>query len=214
MVENIAKNNNNMLASVLENLDIQIKNIEKEILLKEKWQDIEKKRSDINAEEGTLEAAIGGVEIIKMSVLVGAEIERKELENLLRQRSQFTGGNDFEDEDVNDHDIIDGNENINLSSNNVKKNKKGKKTVGFGKGAELYGLGEKFDVDIDAETQNNRFAENVNEEELPEIIRLKSKNGKSKQWRTADKLDTDGKKLEETAKKVNRSKLVYSGISA
>lgn len=213
MVENIAKNNNNMLASVLENLDIQIKNIEKEILLKEKWQDIEKKRSDINAEEGTLEAAIGGVEIIKMSVLVGAEIERKELETLLRQRSQFTGGNHF-DEDNGD-DIIDGIENINLNSNNVKKNKKVKKTVqAFGKGAESYGLGDKFDVDIDAVMENNRFAENVDEDELPDVIRLKSKNGKSKQWRTADKLDTDGKKLEETAKKVNRSKLVYSGISA
>lgn len=43
---------------------------------------------------GTYEAAAGGVELKKVTVLVGAERERQQLEALLIQRAKFTGDAD------------------------------------------------------------------------------------------------------------------------
>jgi hypothetical protein len=80
-----------MLAGVLADIDSQIKDLETQILDKERWEQREEKRADELAEEGTFEAAMGGVEVKKVSVLTGAETERQLLEQLLIKRAKFAG---------------------------------------------------------------------------------------------------------------------------
>ena len=58
-----------------------------EIKAKERWEHRDVEREDINAEEGTFEAAAGGREIKKVSVLVGAEQERLKLTELLKKKA-------------------------------------------------------------------------------------------------------------------------------
>ena len=88
LIEMEARNNANLLAAVLAELDGRIETLESTIKRKEKWELREEKRTDELAEEGTFEAALGGVEIKKVYALVGAETERLELEKLLRQRAK------------------------------------------------------------------------------------------------------------------------------
>ena len=77
-IENEAKDGANMLAGVLAKLDEEIRETEEQIKAKERWEQRDIQRIDANAEEGTFEAmGAGGVEIKKVSVLVGAEEERK-----------------------------------------------------------------------------------------------------------------------------------------
>eukprot|EP01035_Chromulina_nebulosa_P055617 gene55617-76222_t len=56
-----ARNNATMLESVLAGIDAQIADLERLILEKERWEIREEKREDTLAEEGTYEAAAGGV---------------------------------------------------------------------------------------------------------------------------------------------------------
>lgn len=122
LIEKEALNNATMLAGVLSGIDKQIKQLEEKILQKERWEMREEKRADELAEEGTFEAAAGRVEVKKISILVGAEEERKKLEELLIRREKFTSGS------KNSNDPI---------------RKKVSNVIGFGKEyAELYGLGE------------------------------------------------------------------------
>ena len=189
LIETNTRNSNSVLASVLADLDFKIQSLEKEIKRKERWEVVEKVRTDQLAEENTVEAAIGGKEIQKISVLVGAELERKQLEELLIKRSKFTGEKVVNDESV---------------SSDSKVNKS--KVISFGKGfAQAYGFGEEYREEDDKE--NNRFVDKVVDSELPKVIKERG----AKQWNVAP---VDAKKLEEKARKANRSKLVYSGISA
>ena len=176
------RSDNNILLRILAEIDQKIRDLEAAIKQKERWALVERTRQDLLAEKDTLEAAICGKEIIKVTVLQGAEAERKQLEELLIRRSKFTGESVFEEK---------------------------KRVVGFGKdSAVLYGLGDKYSADDDLQQENKRFNANVNVEELPSVIR---NNKGAKQWRVEEQ---DALKLEKMAKKANRSKLVYSGISA
>ena len=181
LIENEAKNHATMLAGVLADLQSKIKIVEETIKLKEKWVVKDVIREDTLAEENTIEAAVGAKEILKVSELVGAEAERKELETLLKRLADFTGTKPLETE--------------------------GKKAVGFGrKYAEMYGLGTEFNPDDDSE--NKRFESNIDTEELSAVVRAKG----AKVWK-GDQV-TDPKELEKLAKKTNRNRSVYSGISA
>lgn len=171
-----------MLAGVLADLQSQIKAVEEAIKQKEKWVVKDIVREDTLAEENTLEAAVGAKEIMKTSELVGAENERKELEQLLKRLADFTGTKPLETEGA-------------------------KKTIGFGKKfAQLYGLGAEFDPEQDSE--NKRFESNIDTEELSAVVKAKG----AKVWK-GDQV-TDPKELEKLAKKTNRNRSVYSGISA
>lgn len=107
------------MESVLAGIDAQIADLERLILEKERWEIREEKREDTLAEEGrlgrhspqlscpvvvtvtavvvsvcacgagTYEAAAGGVELKKVTMLVGAERERQQLESLLIQRARY-----------------------------------------------------------------------------------------------------------------------------
>lgn len=187
LIENEAKNNANMLAGVLAKLEEEIKETEAVIKVKERWEHRDIERVDENAEEGTFEAmGAGGVEIKKVSVLVGAEEERRRLQELLMRKASFVGSDEYEKE-------------------------KQSATVGFGKGAAtLYGVGAAFDIERDAGESNERFAERLEDSKLSAVVQARGARG----WTTAEDLDHDPAELERKARKVRRNKLVYSGISA
>lgn len=221
LIENSARNNATMLASVLANLDQQIAALEAEITKKEKWELRNEHRDDVLAEEGTFEKMSGAVEIKKVYVLVGAEIERQQLERLLLQRAKFVGSSaDDDDHDDDHHDsqgtmldnsLVDG---VNQKQQQQQKGKgKSKVVVGFGKEyATLYGLGEKFDESNELLQGNSRFEGQVDAEETPAAVKALIGN---RGWESALCTSAeDLKKLELKAKKIKRSKLAYSGISA
>ena len=93
--------------------------------------------------------------------------------------------------------------------------KQQKRVVGFGSQyAELYGLGSKYDFEQDLVAQNERFEDKVDEELMPALIRSKKVRG-AKPWLSASQLSAvDQTKLAERAKKVNRTRLNYAGMSA
>lgn len=207
LVENESRNNSNMLASVLAELDGQITRLEATIKLKERWEVIEEVRTDSLAEANTLEAAIGGREVKKVSQLVGAETERKLLETLLIRRASFTGSSSLEDLAISG----DGDKAAASSLSTCSfANEKRKKVVGFGSKSFFYGLGEAFDASQDAATENERFSSSVDVNALSSVVRKKGSKG----WTKTEELQESAEKLEARAKKINRSKLVYSGISA
>lgn len=76
MIETEVRTNVSMLESVLLKLNNQIKSLEALIEQKEVWEMVEERRVDELAEEGTMEASIGGVERKLVTVLRGAEQER------------------------------------------------------------------------------------------------------------------------------------------
>ena len=159
LIEKEARNNATMLAGVLANIDSQIRSLEADILRKERWEMREEVRDDGLAEEGTVEAAAGGKEMKKVSMVVGAEEERQQLQNLLIRRAKFTGSTLFDDEEEEEGE--DGNKENASSANSGARSVNGastqkpwkahtkkvkKRVIGFGKEyAELYGLGGKFD---------------------------------------------------------------------
>eukprot|EP00596_Hydrurales_sp_CCMP1899_P005227 CAMPEP_0119050078 /NCGR_PEP_ID=MMETSP1177-20130426/68072_1 /TAXON_ID=2985 /ORGANISM="Ochromonas sp, Strain CCMP1899" /LENGTH=726 /DNA_ID=CAMNT_0007028065 /DNA_START=291 /DNA_END=2471 /DNA_ORIENTATION=- len=228
MIEMEARNNANMLAGVLANIDIQIKQLEVTIKEKERWESKDVERVDTYFEENTVESAAGGREVKKVFMLVGAERERNDLEKLLHRRAEFTG------------QPLDGSESprgpssrtpastssynhtLDTSDTGNSKNsgpttlaearadgRKVKKVVGFGKDAETYGLGQKYDESAESNADNSRFDAATEEGELPDVIRARG----AKQWLTEKETEMDQKALEEKAKKAKRNKLMYSGIS-
>lgn len=216
LIENSARNNATMLASVLANLDQQIAALEAEITKKEKWELRNEHRDDVLAEEGTFEKMSGAVEIKKVYVLVGAEIERQQLERLLLQRAKFVGSSVDDDDDDHDSErtmldnsVVDGEK----QKQQQKGKGKSKVVVGFGKEyATLYGLGEKFDESNELLQGNSRFEGQVDAEETPAAVKALIGN---RGWESALCTSAeDLKKLELKAKKIKRSKLAYSGISA
>lgn len=191
-IEKDIHNRRSVMEQVLRGLDAEIAEMERRIALKEKWVVQESIRVDGLAEEGSLEAALGNKEVVKVSILTGAEDERRLLEELLRKRYEFTG--------VPLDTLLNKNK---LTSGNV---------IGFGKAyAEIYNIGQKYDSEQDLVENNERFANQVETSRMPKL--LQSKKGVTG-WKSGNLLEGDGKKLEEEADKAKRSKLVYAGLSA
>lgn len=233
-IETSARNNATILAGILADLDARITALEQEILQKERWEVREVRREDQLAEDGTLEKALGGQEVIKQTVVTGAEIERQQLAQLLLQRQQFTGltANDglFDGEDDVDatttRQVLDamggGAESaaataVEGMNNNKTRSKGPKKVLGFGRAfAEMYGFGDKFDEDADTVQENQRFASQANKDALPTVLR-RAKRGLA--WATGDMVQVEDQSSESFKKDVRkankiRAKLAYSGISA
>jgi len=90
-VETNAKDGTNMLTEMIKKIDLKIVSCEKNIKQKERWEVQEISRKDERVEEGTMESeGFGGVEIKKVTVLVGAEEDRKLLNELLTQRAEVS----------------------------------------------------------------------------------------------------------------------------
>ena len=182
-IEKSARSGANLLAEIIAQIDAKIKVCEDNIKKNERWEVLEEKRVDTLAEEGTMESlGFGGVEVKKVTVLVGAEKDRAELSVLLKKRAELTGTT-LDSEFGGD---------------------KYGGAVGFGakKGmaAEAYGFGE-----AGADDNNYRF-EDVKAEELPEVLK-----GKVAGWSATQE---SAGQLEKFAKKANRRKMAYAGISA
>ena len=211
LVQTAAVNKANMLANVLQNLNIKIANLENEIKLKERWEMVEEKRTDALAEAGTFEAAIGGVEVKKVSVLLGAEKERLELESLLRKRSKLTGSEHDKIDDDDDDNNNNSNEDESLLSADKLKSKSSHVRVNAfgGKYAAQLGFGSAYDVSSE-QALNPRFSHKTDASAIPTVIKARGK-----EWRGMDELlKVDQKELEKKAKTVKRNKLVYAGMSA
>ena len=216
LVETEARNKASLIASILAALDRDIKALEATIKTKERWEMKEELRVDELAEAGTYEAmGAGGVEVRKVSVLTGAETERKELEKMLRKRAELTGSTaDIIDGGGDDDDdgglAAAGSPSAEGEKENAtgaaptgkKKAGRGKKAMAFGgRMAEAYGLGIAYQADADRE--NERFDDAVaDEEDLPLAV--------TGQWKVEK---VDHVVLAKKAKKVKRNKLVYSGMS-
>lgn len=188
LIETEARNQASILAGLLEKLERDIADLEVQIVSKESWKVVDVTQADLLAEEGSLEATQGGIEVKKVTVLVGAEKERKLLEQLLTDRLRLTG--------------VAGDK-VEL----VGELKYGK--VGFGgKYAEQYGLGKNYDMDDDLRVENERFAAAVDPEAMPAVLRVRAK-----QW--IQSMDT-AEKHEQKIKKLDkrRNRLVYSGMSS
>jgi len=214
LIETSARNNATMLAGVLAALDAQIASLEEEITLKERWELRNEERADTLAEEGTVEMAAGGVEIKKVYMLVGAEEERRQLEKLLIRRAKFIGSEPIADE-ADESEESQGVEGTTNAAAAVRKSStKRTKVVGFGKEyAELYGLGGKFDESAEYNTENSRFAQGLADETaLPKAVRA---HKGTKSWATGAPIaEENAAVLEKNAKRLRRTRLAYSGISA
>ena len=174
-----------MLAELIAKIDKQIAETEAAIKAKERWEVREEQRTDELAEEGTVEAmGFGGVEVKKSTVLVGAEEERKKLGELLKERAQLTGTTI--DSEVGGSQFGGA--------------------VGFGTrfGSAALGLGKA----LDQSEEVYRFKDSVDESAIPDVLK-----GKVKGWSGESDAMTK-KQLERFAKKANRRKMAYAGVSA
>lgn len=132
-----------------------------------------------------MEAGQGGKEFKKVSVLLGAEEERKLLVQLLNKKASITASQVTS--------------NLKLIAAHSKS-----KVIGFGKQyADVYDIGSEFDPEAD--THNERFADDVEESLVPERVRARG----LKQWSSS----TAGSAAGATEKKANRHKLGYAGLS-
>jgi kinesin family protein 5 len=193
LIEMEIRNNATVLAGLLNNIDGEITQLEIDIKKKEKWVNVEEHRVDELAEEGTFEAAIGGKERRLISVLQGAESERKRLGQLLIQREQLLGCS-YEDDKKTIMSAIA--EETKLSTPNV---------IGFGRGLQDYDIGITFDPSLEEKTNNVRFAEDVDDKQVPMAVRAKGKK-----WSTDVALDPEKLKKRE---KANRTRWAYAGYS-
>mmetsp|Transcript_25872 Transcript_25872/g.43132 ORF Transcript_25872/g.43132 Transcript_25872/m.43132 type:complete len:889 (+) Transcript_25872:106-2772(+) len=207
LIETEARNNATMLAGVLRQLDQRIADLEAAIVAKERWEEKNEVRADELAEEGTFEKMSGAMEVKKVSVLVGAENERQQLEALLIQRAKFIGSEPIAEEGEEE----DGEGQVAAGGTKAFSRKK---VVGFGKEmAELYGLGGKFDENAEFEAENTRFAGAAEESALPAVV--KAKKGAKIGWATGVPLEEeDAAVLERKARRIKRNRLAYSGISS
>lgn len=162
MVSNVVRTHADMLGDLMKDLDIDISACEERIRKNERWVVHEEKRTDTLAEEGTVEAmGLGGIEVKRTTVLVGAEDDRKLLHSLLLKKSQLSGS--VRDESKSS-----------ISESNTKKYGG---HVGFGSAHE-YGLGSKFS--LEDEKENYRFNESPQEESVPDTVRFCKEESKSK----------------------------------
>lgn len=206
-VENTASRASSMLASVLARIDADIKEVERVIVAKERWIDVEEFRED--------EWALTEIktEVKKVSKLVGAEAERVVLEGLLQKRAQFAGLSVEDSDGVDIEAAIDSA--YSSASNGLGGEGKGKAyskrsaVIGFGKEfAELYNIGSKYDADEDMQQENSRFVMHVAAQSVPEAVRKRGKK-----WVVGEEIEEKPEALEAKAMKINRTKLRYAGIS-
>lgn len=144
------RNNATVLESMLLSIDEEIKELERQIVLKERWETIEEKRQDILAEEGTVESGQGGIEKRYITILTGAESERNRLDDLIRQRAELTGS-DYVQQAYQT------------------------KVIGFGKTTKY---GKKYNPNEEEVLENERFLEKVSAENVPVVVRTKGKKWK------------------------------------
>ena len=162
---------------------------------------------------------IGGVEIKRETVLVGAEVERKELVLLLQKRALLTSSTHSSTLYNSDPSTLNTiNElnttttNNNHNTNNTNSTLLPSASTGFGgQYAVLYGLGDGYKPESELTTENERFQTNIDTTKLPAVLRDKGKNKSG--WITGDAIQTDNKVLEKKAIYGNRNKMVYSGLS-
>ena len=133
------------------------------------------------------------MEVRKTTVLVGAEEERKRLNELLQTRASLTG----------------------MPLDNTQNHDTGEKfggNVGFGN-AHTYGLGKQYSSKLEEDNNNVRFQDTVNKEDLPAPVKkMRAANGEIIDgWNSGD---ISQENLAHTARTINRNKLVYSGISS
>lgn len=185
-VKNNIFSETDFLKRILDNIDSKIAHCEKDIREKERWEVREEVYEDSLAEEGTLESkGFKGREIHKTTILVGAEEERKRLDELLKQKAAITGTSIR-------HDF--GGQRFGGS-------------VGFGV-AYKYGLGEKKSVNDD-DVPSYRFGQ-VEDSNIPETVKKAGGRG----WNAYGSKEDDKRVRLQLLKKKKRSTLVYSGISA
>jgi kinesin family member 5 len=157
-IEMDVRNNNTVMEAVLANIDREITTLEALIVQKERWEVVEETRKDELAEEGTVEAALGGIERRLITVLTGAEEERSRLDEVLKQRAELTGS-----------DIIH--------------RAYEQKVVAFGK---KYSYGKKYDWQEEFQTENERFLDKTASNQVPAIVRLRGKEWRTGEHLAAD----------------------------
>ena len=97
-IQNAAGVNSSAIQDIIEAMDEEIATLEATIKRKERWESREVVREDNLVEEGTYEASLAaqkGGEVVRTGVIVGAEEERRRLEEVIIKRAELTG------EDVN-----------------------------------------------------------------------------------------------------------------
>lgn len=184
LIETEVRTNVSMLESVLHKLNVEIKNLEEVIKQKEVWENVEEKRVDALAEEGTMEASLG-VERKLVTVLRGAEKERAMLNSLLLQLAELTGSDSVAE-------VL---------------NKSGISTFG-GKYDKNLSYGVKYDPNQDLKSDNTRFASKIDRSSTSAVVQKKGKD-----WKTGEDLAISQTELERKAIVAKRNKLVYSGLA-
>lgn len=211
---------NSMLESVLTDLDQRIAQCEADIRAKERWEVRQEVREDVLAEDNTVESAQGRKEVKNVSVLVGAENERRLLVQLLNRKaslssssSSSTLNNNKKSYSVSNYSSInDGgvNTDSNMSAYSSNASNSNSSVVGFGKAyAGVYGLGSEYDPAAESQQLNERFTDAVSESLVPQRVKAKGVAG----WAAGEALAVDAAVLEQKAKTIKRNKLVYSGLS-
>jgi hypothetical protein len=142
-----------------------------------------------------VEAGQGGKEVKKVSLLVGAEAERKLLVQLLNKKASLSSSqtNNKKLQSVLNQplDSTDGSR---------------LKVIGFGKRyAGIYGLGAEYDPTKEMIESNERFDTKVDQSRVPFVVRAKGVTS----WTS----DETGSKTDRKAVKINRHRSGYSGLS-
>ena len=158
-VSNVVRTQADVLGDLMKDLDTDIAACEDRIRKNERWVLQEEKRTDMLAEEGTLEAqGFGGIEVKRTTILMGAEDDRKLLHCLLLKKSQLIG---------------------NAESKGASKAEQYGGNVGFGSAHE-YGLGSKFS--LDEEKENYRFNNAPREDYVPDTVRFCKEESENKAY--------------------------------
>lgn len=95
-VSNQVSQHSSGILHIIRALDTEMEELQALIKQKERWEEISFIRKDDLVEEGTYEASLAaktGGEVVKTGKIVGAEEERKRLEQLIRRKAQLTGEN-------------------------------------------------------------------------------------------------------------------------
>lgn len=148
-VSNVVRTQADMFGDLMNDLETDIANCEERIRKNERWVVHEEKRTDTLAEA----LGLGGIEVKRTTILVGAENDRKLLHSLLHTKSQLSGST----RDVNKKWTVKFD------------TKRYGGHVGFGSAHE-YGLGIKFS--LEDEKANSRFNETPQEDSVPNTVRF------------------------------------------
>ena len=184
-VSNVIKSSSDFTQNLVRKLDVKILKCEEIIKKKERWEVHEERRQDIITGKGSIETKnLGGIEIRKTTVLVGAEKERRQLNIYLSQRAQLTG------------DSIDG----------TFEGWKVGGEIGFGN-SHVYGIGKEY---IASANNPYRFQEKVENCNIPNVV--KSMGG-TMGWKTGEELIYDVDRSLKKSGKANGNNTVYSNLS-